>query len=293
MSTLQTMFVILLMFFLAVPLYSQDITAYDIIERATAVLHQESMYAQVKLTMTTSSGKARELFYNSWSNNRGEKNLIRYTGPRRIKDQATLMLNNADDIWSYDPRTDRVRKLATHAKKQKMQGSDFAYEDLGSGDSFLNDYTHVRLDDERFEGHDCFVVELTLREEINSNYSRLIIWTDRGSSVIWKVDYYEDDNPDFLLKTLLQRDVEDIDGVHVIHRYRAEGRKKLSYTVSSIGKSITLTTVTTLLGFGSLIPSIYRGYASLGILVCLGIGLCYLTSVFILPSLLHRFMKTE
>ncbi len=213
MSTLQTMFVILLMFFLAVSLYSQDITAHDIIERATAVLHQKSMYAQIKLTMTTSSGKARELFYNSWSNNRGEKNLIRYTGPRRIKNQATLMLNNADDIWSYDPRTDRVRKLATHAKKQKMQGSDFAYEDRGSGDSFLNDYTHVRLDDEKFEGHDCFVVELTLREEIPSNYSRLIIWTDRCSSVIWKVDYYEDDNPDFLLKTLFQQDVEDIDGV--------------------------------------------------------------------------------
>ncbi len=83
------------------------------------------------------------------------------------------------------------------------------------------------------------------------------------------------------------------DGVHVIHRYRAEGQEKLSYTVSSIGKAITLTTVTTLLGFGSLIPSIYRGYASLGILICLGIGLCYLTSVFILPPLLHRFMKTD
>ena len=63
------------------------------------------------------------------------------------------------------------------------------------------------------------------------------------------------------------------DGVHIIHRYLVEGRDKLRYSISSIGKAITLTTITTMLAFGSLIPSIYRGYASLGILVTLGIGL--------------------
>ncbi len=77
------------------------------------------------------------------------------------------------------------------------------------------------------------------------------------------------------------------DGVHIIHRYKVEGRTNLSYTVSSIGKAIFLTTVTTLLGFGSLIPSTYRGYGSLGTLVVMGIGLCFLMSVVILPAILN------
>ncbi len=77
------------------------------------------------------------------------------------------------------------------------------------------------------------------------------------------------------------------DGVHIIHRCRKEGKDKLSYSISSIGKAIFLTTLTTVLEFGSLIPSIYRGYASLGILLCMGIGLCFITSVIILPA----FMK--
>jgi len=83
------------------------------------------------------------------------------------------------------------------------------------------------------------------------------------------------------------------DGVHIIHRYLVEGRDKLPYAISSIGKAITLTTITTMLGFGSLIPSIYRGYASIGILVTLGIGLCFFTSIFILPAFLNRFVKTR
>ena len=76
------------------------------------------------------------------------------------------------------------------------------------------------------------------------------------------------------------------DGVHVIHRYRVEGKSRLSYAMSSIGKAILLTSVTTMMGFGSLVSSEYRGYIGLGLLVTLGIGLCFVTSVILLPAIL-------
>lgn len=76
------------------------------------------------------------------------------------------------------------------------------------------------------------------------------------------------------------------DGVHVIHRYRVEGKAKLNYAMSSIGKAILLTSVTTTLGFGSLMSSDYRGYIGLGLVVTIGIGLCFITSVIILPAIL-------
>ncbi len=77
------------------------------------------------------------------------------------------------------------------------------------------------------------------------------------------------------------------DSVHIIHRYRAEGRRNLPHSMASIGRAILLTTLTTGLGFGSLIPSTYRGYASLGKLVTLGITLCFLVSILLLPALLR------
>jgi len=76
------------------------------------------------------------------------------------------------------------------------------------------------------------------------------------------------------------------DGVHVIHRYKIEGKLRLAYSMSSIGKAILLTSLTTILGFGSLLSSEYRGYIGLGIIVALGIGLCFITSVLILPAIM-------
>lgn len=76
------------------------------------------------------------------------------------------------------------------------------------------------------------------------------------------------------------------DGVHVIHRYRIEGKRKLAYAMSSIGKAILLTSLTTMLGFGSLMWSEYRGYIGLGLIVLIGIGLCFFASVVILPAVM-------
>ena len=81
------------------------------------------------------------------------------------------------------------------------------------------------------------------------------------------------------------------DGVHVIHRYRIEGKGKLSYVMSSIGKPIFLTSLTTIFGFGSLMSSEYRGYIGLGLIVAIGIGLCFVTSVVILPAILKISWK--
>ncbi|MEA3421029.1 MAG: outer membrane lipoprotein-sorting protein, partial [Acidobacteriota bacterium] len=117
--------------------FSQDLTGEDIIQKVNELINVQTSYGKAKMIIITSSGSKRTFIYESWSKNKGEKNLVRYLEPTRVKGQAILMLNHSDDIWMYFPRTQRVRKLATHAKKQKMQGSDFSYEDMGSGDEFI------------------------------------------------------------------------------------------------------------------------------------------------------------
>ncbi|MCP4725415.1 MAG: outer membrane lipoprotein-sorting protein [bacterium] len=205
--------ILLLLFLFPAIVSAQEMTAKEIVQKANDILFQETAFAKTKMIINTTSGQKRELFFDSWIKDRGGKSLIRYTAPRRIKDQAMLMLNNADDIWSYFPRTNRVRKLASHAKKQKMQGSDFSYEDMGSGDSFMNDYTHRKLGEGEKEGKDCYQIELTKNENIDSNYSRLILWIDKEQYVIWVIEYYDEKEPDRLVKTLIQSDLKIIDGL--------------------------------------------------------------------------------
>jgi len=76
------------------------------------------------------------------------------------------------------------------------------------------------------------------------------------------------------------------DGVHIIHRWKFEGAGKIKTVFSSTGKAIFLTSLTTMFAFGSLVFSIFRGWASFGGSLFLGVGACFLTTVFILPGIL-------
>jgi len=76
------------------------------------------------------------------------------------------------------------------------------------------------------------------------------------------------------------------DGVHVLHRYRVEGAGRIRVVFSSTGKAILLTSITTMLAFGSFVFATYRGLGSLGIALFIGVGTCFLATIIVLPALL-------
>ncbi|MCJ7579034.1 MAG: outer membrane lipoprotein-sorting protein [Candidatus Aminicenantes bacterium] len=204
---------------LAPCLFSQEMTGESIIEKVNSLINVSTSYSKSKMTITTSSGEKRTFISDSWSKDNGEKNLVRYLEPSRIKGQAILMLNSADDIWVFNPRTQRIRKMATHFKKQKMQGSDFSYEDMGGGDVFIKDYSAKRVSDEKKEGMDCYKLELTLHEDADTSYSKLVLWVVKENFVPVVIDYYDENAPDRVLKTLIQSDIKVIDGLYTAMKF--------------------------------------------------------------------------
>ncbi len=76
------------------------------------------------------------------------------------------------------------------------------------------------------------------------------------------------------------------DGVHIVHRWKHEGKGKIRTVFSSTGKAILLTSLTTMLAFGSLVFSIWRGFGHLGGALFLGVGACFLTTVLGLSGLI-------
>jgi len=81
------------------------------------------------------------------------------------------------------------------------------------------------------------------------------------------------------------------DGIHLIHRYRIE--KRLLPTIRSTGKAITLTTLTTIAAFGTLMISEYRGFVGYGLLLSMGIFLAYIMTVCFLVSLISIIDKVK
>jgi len=75
-------------------------------------------------------------------------------------------------------------------------------------------------------------------------------------------------------------------GVHVVHRWRSEEKGKVNKIFASTGKAILLSALTTMLAFGSLIFSIWRGFGSLGAAMFIGVGACFLSTVIILSGII-------
>jgi uncharacterized protein len=77
------------------------------------------------------------------------------------------------------------------------------------------------------------------------------------------------------------------DGVHIYHRIRKEG--EIPGALSHSGKAVILTSLTTGIGFGSLMMSVHPGLYSLGIATSIGIFSCLLVSLFLMPALIAIF----
>jgi predicted RND superfamily exporter protein len=76
------------------------------------------------------------------------------------------------------------------------------------------------------------------------------------------------------------------DGIHIVHRWRQEATGNLNKVLNQIGRAIVLTSLTTTIGFGSLVSSHYPGLRSIGWVTALGILTCLLGALFMLPAVL-------
>jgi hypothetical protein len=76
------------------------------------------------------------------------------------------------------------------------------------------------------------------------------------------------------------------DGIHMVNRLRslAPG-EKLATAVTGMGRTVILTTLTTVAGFGSLALANMPGLAGLGRIAVIGVLLCLAATLLILPAL--------
>ncbi|MCB1035865.1 MAG: MMPL family transporter [Acidobacteria bacterium] len=79
-------------------------------------------------------------------------------------------------------------------------------------------------------------------------------------------------------------------GIHLVHRFLHEAGD-LRRTLAGAGRSVVLTSGTTLAAFGALILTRHRGLASFAQVMSLGIGAALLLSVLVLPQLLEALKR--
>ena len=83
------------------------------------------------------------------------------------------------------------------------------------------------------------------------------------------------------------------DGVHIMHRWQNEGYGRLQTVFSSAGRAILLTSLTTMLAFGSMTFSVFPAWAWFGESLFIGVAACFLTTVIILPGILGMIERKK
>ncbi len=80
------------------------------------------------------------------------------------------------------------------------------------------------------------------------------------------------------------------DGIHALHRFRHERGKvseRIRRSFSFVGRAILLTSLTTMIGFGSIAFYTMEGMASFGRALFMGVGVCFIATILVLPAMLR------
>jgi len=91
-------------------------------------------------------------------------------------------------------------------------------------------------------------------------------------------------NPANLIVLPLVMGIGVDDGVHVVHDFRLQtGRYRIS---ASTMNAIVLTSLTSMVGFGSMMVAAHRGLYTVGLVLVVGVGSCLFVSLVTLPAIL-------
>jgi predicted exporter len=76
-------------------------------------------------------------------------------------------------------------------------------------------------------------------------------------------------------------------GIHIVHRFYRPGGQDVQETLQFTSMAVFLSSLTTLVGFSSLVVSVNQGIASVGMVALSGMTACLLASLLTLPAALH------
>ncbi len=74
--------------------------------------------------------------------------------------------------------------------------------------------------------------------------------------------------------------------IHLMHRYQEGGGRDPIFALRATGRAMAMCSITTMLGFGSLVTARYQALSTMGWVTILGMGFCLVASITLLPTLL-------
>ena len=119
-----------------------------------------------------------------------DRSLVRITAPAKDKDNGTLMRGR--EMWTFNPKVNRVIKLPPSLMAQSWLGSDFSNNDISKTNSILKDYRHELAGATTHEGHEVSIIKAIPKPDAPVVWGMQILHI-RDDDVLILQEFYDED----------------------------------------------------------------------------------------------------
>lgn len=140
------------------------------------------------------------------------KSLVRYLAPRDYRGIGYLILRRSQgpsDQFMYAPSRRKVRRF--NLSEEEIAGTDFALEDILP--RVLEEAEYHREADALVDGEPCFVIEARLRPEVQSQYSRFLLYVEKQHYVPLRTRYWDNQQVEVKELTAATGSIAQVAGV--------------------------------------------------------------------------------
>ena len=192
----------------------------DIAQKLDNKERPQSVFSRISMVLTNSKNKSRENILLSKSNNIGKNQIIWVLEPKADRGISFLRKEYEDkdnEIQMWLPAFNKIRRINSNRMNDSFMGSDLSYEDLNS--RVLSDNNYDRLNDELFNGIDCYVLNVISKPELKSAYSKHILWVSKKNLTVLKEQSFGKNNELKKVKIFSYKIMKNYDAILNLPRY--------------------------------------------------------------------------
>lgn len=162
-------------------------------------------FARMRMTIHRPEWERTQVL-EGWTRGEEDSVIIVIEPPR---DRGNGTLKRGEQMWTFNPRVNRVIKLPPSLMGQSWMGSDFTNHDLAKTDSIVVDYEHVLERTEQRGDHTVYHLRL------NPKPGAPVVWGHeelllRDDHIFLEERFYDQDGK--LVKTLIASEIQMLGG---------------------------------------------------------------------------------